>query len=621
MPIHTVDLRNTTQAYHAAATVSPAGTECIQISGQPGTDANGQAPADYESQIHLSLLNLHRVIIAVGASIKDISKLTVFIVNYDPARRLHARHIQKFLGKHRPAMTVVPVPQLAGVGWLVEIEAVVARQLPTGTAALAKTPATTATSHYDVVVLGAGLAGLTAAEQVIRNGYSCLVLEARDRVGGRTFSTRLPADGVVDLGAAWINDTNQWRMYQLARRANAELIVQNTTGDVALLDAQGSRHTFKYGGLPFTADAETQEQLATIRDMVEADCQQLEVEGGRPVAKETAAAAAKANLPRLDSLTFLAYLQSRNASDRAISNATVWTRAMLGQEPQDISALYFLLYCRGGGGLLQMRSDGKNGAQYLRVRQGTQIFAQTLADSLPAGTVQLSSPVRAIHQQQHRGAIVRSDSQTVVARKVISAVPSAVVKTIDFDPPLPPRKELLLNSFRYGYYTKVMMIFTHAWWTTKGFSGLAQSFNSPIAVVRDTSVPMDNKWVLTCFMSGDPGRAWFQLPSEQAKTNAILDQLGNLFADRELVHRAFVESVSNEWGLEPFSGYGCPCPALAPGVLDAVGDALQEPFRNVHFVGTETADEWKGYMEGAVQSGERGASEVVSGLQTSVARL
>ena len=209
----------------------------------------------------------------------------------------------------------------------------------------------------------------------------------------------------------------------------------------------------------------------------------------------------------------------------------------------------------------------------------------------------------------------------VAARKVISAVPSAAVKDIAFYPPLPPRKELLLNSFRYGYYTKVMMVFTHPWWARKGFCGLAQSFNGPASVIRDTSVPVDNKWILTCFMAGDPGRAWFQLPSTQAKTNAILDQLSDLYADRVGVREAFVDSISHEWSLEPFSGYGCPCPSLAPGVLDTVGDALQEPFQNVHFVGTETADVWKGYMEGAVQSGGRGAAEVLSLLQTSVARL
>lgn len=106
--------------------------------------------------------------------------------------------------------------------------------------------------------------------------------------------------------------------------------------------------------------------------MCEADCQALDT--WRP--KDT----------RLDSVTFEAYLTSRGANEAALATATVWTRAMLGQDPKDISALFFLNYCKSGGGLLQMRSDRKHGAQYLRVRQGTQAFSLGLASSLPEGT-------------------------------------------------------------------------------------------------------------------------------------------------------------------------------------------------------------------------------------------
>lgn len=110
---------------------------------------------------------------------------------------------------------------------------------------------TSSAAQYDVVVPGAGLAGLTAAETLIRAGYSCLVLEARDRVGGRTWSSVLPSgDGIVDLGTAWINDTNQSRVYELVRRAHSELIEQNITGNCLLQDSNGDRLTFKYGELP-----------------------------------------------------------------------------------------------------------------------------------------------------------------------------------------------------------------------------------------------------------------------------------------------------------------------------------------------------------------------------------
>lgn len=106
-------------------------------------------------------------------------------------------------------------------------------------------------SEVDVVIVGAGLAGLSAAEKIIAAGHSCLVLEARDRLGGRTWSQAMPSgEVVVDLGAAWINDTNQSRMIDLARRFGAELIEQNTKGGVVLQRESGELVGFEYGELP-----------------------------------------------------------------------------------------------------------------------------------------------------------------------------------------------------------------------------------------------------------------------------------------------------------------------------------------------------------------------------------
>jgi len=101
----------------------------------------------------------------------------------------------------------------------------------------------------DVIVVGAGLSGLQAAVSVHSAGLSCLVLEARDRVGGKTWSVDF-GGGVTDLGAAWINSTNQSKMYALAKRFELELMVQNTQGDIVYSDLDGSVHRFGYGGIP-----------------------------------------------------------------------------------------------------------------------------------------------------------------------------------------------------------------------------------------------------------------------------------------------------------------------------------------------------------------------------------
>lgn len=246
--LQTIDLHNTTGAYYAPGIVTAPG-KLLHVAGQPGTNASGQAPSDYQSQIHLSLLNLHRVIAAAGATPRDIVKLNLYIVNYDPDQRQHTRPLQTFLGSHRPAITLIPVPQLAAPRWLFEVDALVS--LPNAPSIpLAKCPASLPYEDVDVVVIGAGLSGLTAAEHVINAGKSCIVLEARDRVGGRTFSQSLGKGGVVDLGAAWINDSNQNRMIALARRSGAELIEQNTTGNCLLQRQDGTTVVFPYGQTP-----------------------------------------------------------------------------------------------------------------------------------------------------------------------------------------------------------------------------------------------------------------------------------------------------------------------------------------------------------------------------------
>lgn len=242
--VETIDLSHTTGLYYGPATISNG--KVLHISGQPGNTNDGYVPDDYESQIHLCLFNLRKLIIAAGANIEHIAKLCVYIVNYDATNRKHAKPIQRFFGRHRPAQTLVPVPKLAVPSWLIEIEATLALPYPSLPPTLP-----VASEAYDVVIIGAGLAGLSAAHAVRKAGYSCVVLESRDRVGGKTWSQPLDdGAGIIDVGAGWINDTNQSRVYDLAKRYGAETIVQNTEGNCVLQSFDGSCSPFPYGELP-----------------------------------------------------------------------------------------------------------------------------------------------------------------------------------------------------------------------------------------------------------------------------------------------------------------------------------------------------------------------------------
>lgn len=338
--------------------------------------------------------------------------------------------------------------------------------------------------------------------------------------------------------------------------------------------------------------------------MCEADCQALDT--------------FKPKSTVLDAVTFEAYLRSRGASETSLATATVWTRAMLGVDPSDISALFFLNYCKSGGGLLQMRSDRKGGGQHLRIRQGTQSFAEHLAADLPTGTIRLSQPTRQVIQQgSGRVRVVAADGAEYLVRKVITTVPSPALREIAFAPPLPPAKEAWAQSAGYGFYTKAIVVFRTPFWIAKNFCGLAQSFIGPASVVRDTSSPADDKHALTCFMAGPPGQAWAALPEDE-RCDQLLEQIAKLYGDRQAVEINFVDMLQYDWSEDEWAGYGCPCASLTPGLLETAGpEALREPAGNLHFAGTETAGDWKGYMEGAVRSGDRAAKEVISILSSS----
>ncbi|KAF4826680.1 putative flavin-containing monoamine oxidase A [Colletotrichum tropicale] len=439
--------------------------------------------------------------------------------------------------------------------------------------------------NVDVVIVGAGLSGLRAAVDIHKSGLSYVVLEAMDRVGGKTLSVAASTQGgVVDVGAAWINDTSQVEMYRLAKEFGFELIEQIATGLNLYQDSNQKRISFPYSGMPFPVDDKQQAQLyeAIGQMAVLVDRSDSEMPWLGPDAK------------RIDSLTLAELGEKEIGGGIGSVVLSVLSRACLGLESSEVGALPVIDYVKAGTGLGNISSDLKDGAQYLRNRQGNQTFSTRLAGSLNAGAVKLSMPVSKIAQSNESCMVSTSPGPAYRCKKVLLSVPSTLYPLIEFTPILPATKEALSKS-RLGYYSKTILVFEKPWWRDAGFSGAIASETGPIVFSRDTCVPDDKQYSITCFHVAEPVPGYVQYKGFDDVPEPI-------------------NIIEKEWTKDLWAR-GAPSPVMGPGVLTSdAGKAAREPVGHIHFIGTETSLVRKEYMEGAVQSGIRGAREVIADL-------
>ena len=443
----------------------------------------------------------------------------------------------------------------------------------------------------DVCVVGAGYAGLTAARRLTQAGKSVVVLEARDRVGGRIWTDRLPDGTPIDRGGAWFAPAHD-AAFALAREVGVSTYKTYVAGNHVLVDA-GRVRTYR-GLIPKIS-------LGAVLTLFLANARLDRMAKRVPVdAPWTAARAAE-----WDDLSVGWFLERSGV--RTTIARDLFESAVRGLFPGDlhqISLLNLLVLVRAHGSINTLFSIS-GGSQENLVVGGAGSIARRVADALGAA-IRLHAPVRAIRQTADR-VQVESTATTVSARHAIVTIPPALVPDVAFDPVLPADRLTLYRHSIAGPETKTLLVYDEPFWRAAGFSGQSADPKSASEVTIDATPAAGKPGVLASFTFGPIAERVDALDAAERR-RLVLAGMVERFGARAAAPAAFVETP---WWKEEWTR-GCSMAHWAPGIQTRYGALLREPFGRVHWAGTETATTSYGAIDGAIRSGERAAAEVLA---------
>ncbi|HLV73525.1 MAG TPA: flavin monoamine oxidase family protein [Vulgatibacteraceae bacterium] len=443
----------------------------------------------------------------------------------------------------------------------------------------------------DVAIVGAGVAGLVAARDLVRDGHDAVVLEARDRVGGRLLNDALPGGEPIEVGGQWVGPGQDAVLALMDELGLSTFPTYDEGRHIAEIGGGRREYTGRIPRLP----------PATLADIAQGQWRIDRMRRGIPPEAPWTARQAS----RLDGQTFETWIRRNMRTSGGRAFMRLITQAVFSAEADDLSALWAGFYIAAAGGLDPL-IDTTGGAQQDRVSGGSQRIAVALADEL-GDRVVLGSPVTEI-EWENDSVRLRTPAREVRARRAIIAVPPPLAGRIRYSPGLPGDRDQLVQRMPMGRVIKVNVVYDEPFWRADGFSGQVTSAHRPFGVTFDNTPERGGPGVLVGFLEGRHADVAARVTGAERRARVLAD-LTAYFGPRAADPVAYIE---RDWAAEEYSR-GCYGAFAAPGTLTRFGPSLRRPVGPLHWAGTETATRWAGYIDGAVESGHRAAREAAGG--------
>jgi monoamine oxidase len=455
---------------------------------------------------------------------------------------------------------------------------------------------------YDAVIVGGGFSGLAAAKALSEAGKSFIVLEARNRTGGRVHTIPLDNGGWADVGGTFLGPT-QDVVIALAEELGIELFEELDTGN-NILYFGGERTLFETGGPLGPIPPLDDESLMTLFETQTAiDEMAAQIDIQNPWKSKKA--------KEWDALSLGDWLDSRTLTEKARFMVDTIMHSIFSVEPYEQSLLFTAAYVAAAGnetevGTMERLIATTGGAQMWRVDGGAETISSRLADKIGRCNVSLSSPVDCIKKTRNGYDVKLKSGKVVRGRHVIVAMSPPVAALIKYDPPLPAAHRALQKKLRMGSLGKGIGVYDTPFWVADNLTGQALSDTGLGRVLYDQSARDGSYGAVMAFLEADELRKYLDSKYEDIAKVVEADFV-NYFGEKSKDASQWVVFI---WDHEKYS-LGGPTAIAGPGIYTRYGPALKEPVGNIHFAGTEASDYWVGYMDGAVRAGYRAAAEVI----------